>query len=78
MNLSEKIITLRKQKHWSQEELAEKLNVSRQAVSKWENASSIPDLDKIILLSEFFGVSLDDLIKEDIEESCFSHLHSNK
>ena len=50
MNLSEKIITLRKQKHWSQEELAEKLNVSRQAVSKWENASSIPDLDKIILL----------------------------
>ncbi len=68
MNLSEKIITLRKQKHWSQEELAEKLNVSRQAVSKWENASSIPDLDKIILLSEIFGVSLDDLIKEDTEE----------
>ena len=48
MMLSEKIMTLRKKKGWSQEELAEKLDISRQSVSKWESASSLPDIDKII------------------------------
>ena len=49
MILSEKILTLRKKNGWSQEELAEKLNVTRQSVSKWEIAASIPDIGKILL-----------------------------
>lgn len=68
MILADKIITLRKKNGWSQEELAEKINVSRQAVSKWEGAQSVPDLNKILLLSQIFGVSTDYLLKDDIEE----------
>ena len=51
MILADKIITLRKKAGWSQEELAERLNVSRQSVSKWESAQSMPDIDKILQLS---------------------------
>ena len=58
MILAEKIIKLRKQNGWSQEELAMKLQVSRQSVSKWESTASIPDLDKIVRLSEIFGVRM--------------------
>lgn len=68
MILADKIMQLRKQKGWSQEELAEKLGISRQSVSKWESGMSIPDLDKILKLSELFGVSTDYLLKEEIEE----------
>ena len=68
MILAEKIIKLRKQNGWSQEELAERLSVSRQSVSKWESASSIPDLNKIIKLSEIFSVSTDYLLRDEIEE----------
>lgn len=68
MILADKIVTLRKKFGWSQEELAEKMNVSRQSISKWESASSIPDLNKILMLSEIFGVSTDYLVKDDIEE----------
>lgn len=68
MILSEKIMMLRKQNGWSQEDLAEKLGISRQSVSKWESASSIPDLDKIIKMSEIFGVTTDYLLKDEIEE----------
>lgn len=68
MILAEKIMTLRKQRGWSQEELAVRLNVSRQSVSKWESGASMPDLDKILKLSEIFGVSTDYLLKEDAEE----------
>ncbi len=68
MILAEKIIKLRKQKGWSQEELALRIGVSRQSVSKWESMSSFPDLDKIIKLSELFGVSTDYLLKDDVEE----------
>lgn len=68
MQLSDKIIKLRKQNGWSQEDLAEKTGVSRQAVSKWESAQSVPDIEKILLLSELFGVSTDYLLKEDIYE----------
>lgn len=64
MTLSEKITMLRKQNGWSQEDLAEKLNISRQAVSKWESDASIPDLDKIIKMSEIFEVSTDYLLKD--------------
>ncbi|ATD01505.1 helix-turn-helix domain-containing protein [Pseudoalteromonas spongiae] len=67
MILSEKIITLRKQLGWSQEELAEKMGVSRQSVSKWESTNSIPDLNKIIKLAELFNVSTDFLLKDEIE-----------
>ncbi len=59
MILADKILKLRKQSGWSQEELADKMNVSRQSVSKWESASSIPDLNKVILLTEIFGVTTD-------------------
>lgn len=64
MILADKIIELRKKNGWSQEELAEKLEVSRQAISKWESARTTPDLNRIIAMSELFRVSVDDLIKE--------------
>lgn len=67
MILAEKIIKLRKKMGWSQEELAERMNVSRQAVSKWEGAQSTPDLDRILQLSSLFGVSTDYLLKDEIE-----------
>lgn len=67
MILADKIIEERKKFGLSQEELAEKLSVSRQAVSKWESAQSIPDLQKIILMSQLFSVSTDYLLKDDAE-----------
>ena len=67
MILAEKIIRLRKQFGWSQEELAEKMNISRQSVSKWESANSIPDLNRIIMLAEIFDVSTDFLLKDENE-----------
>ena len=72
MILADKIIYLRKKCGWSQEELAEKLGVSRQSVSKWEGAQSIPDLDKILMMSNIFSVSTDYLLKDEIEEAEFS------
>lgn len=72
MILSEKIIRLRKKNGWSQEELAEKMNVSRQAVSKWESAQSIPDIEKILQLSSLFSVTTDYLLKDDIEDEEFA------
>ena len=67
MILADKIIENRKKNGWSQEELAEKLGVSRQSVSKWEGAQAIPDMKKIVLMSELFGVSTDYLLRDDIE-----------
>ena len=68
MILADKIMELRKKQGWSQEELAGKLNVSRQSVSKWESAMSVPELDKILQLSEIFEVSTDYLLKGEKEE----------
>ena len=68
MNFPEKLQKLRKERGWSQEELAEKLGVTRQSISKYEGAQSIPDLDKILKLSEIFGVTTDYLIKDELEE----------
>lgn len=68
MILADKIIEMRKKSGWSQEELAEQLGVSRQAVSKWEGAQSVPDLERILAMSRLFGVSTDYLLKDDIEE----------
>lgn len=67
MILADKIINERKKNGWSQEDLAEKLGVSRQAVSKWEGAQSIPDLQKIVRLAEVFNVSTDFLLKDEME-----------
>lgn len=64
MSLSEKILSLRTQLGLSQEELAEKLAVSRQSVSKWETGQSVPDLDKLIKLADLFGISVDELVRE--------------
>ena len=78
MTFSEKISALRKQKGWSQEELAEKLMVTRQAVSKWESAQSMPDLDKLVQLSEALDVSTDYLLmgsepsKEEVKNDLLS------
>ncbi len=69
MTLSEKIIILRKRNGWSQEELAEKMNVSRQAVSKWESSQSAPEIDKILQLGALFGVSTDFLLKDEITDN---------
>ncbi len=69
MIFADKLIDLRKKNGWSQEELAEKLDVSRQAVSKWEGAQSIPDMSRIIQLSELFGVSTDYLLKDSLEQT---------
>ncbi len=66
MILADKIIELRKQAGMSQEELAEKMNVSRQSVSKWEGAQSTPDLNRILQLSEIFGISTDTLLKDEL------------
>ena len=67
MILADKIIDLRKKAGMSQEELAEKLGVSRQSISKWEGAQSTPDLNRILQLSEIFNVSTDYLLKDTVE-----------
>ena len=71
MILAEKIMQLRKKNGWSQEELAGKLGVSRQSVSKWESAMSIPDLDKILQMSEIFEVTTDFLLKDEMTEEVY-------
>ncbi len=68
MILADKLILLRKRAGWSQEELAQQLDVSRQAVSKWEGAQSIPDIHKILQLSRLFGVATDYLLRDELEE----------
>ena len=66
MILADKIIENRKKNGWSQEELADMLDVSRQSVSKWESAQAIPDMKKIVQLSEIFNVSTDYLLKDEL------------
>ena len=65
MILADKIINLRKKAGWSQDELAAQLNVTRQSVSKWEGAQSVPDLERIVQLSRIFGVP-----PESVTTSC--------
>lgn len=78
MIFADKLISLRKQNGWSQEEVAQKLNVSRQSVSKWESGMSIPDLDKIVKLSQIYGVTTDYLLKDEIEETPYIEgIHEN-
>lgn len=77
MILADKIIRLRKKNGWSQEELAEKMQVSRQAVSKWESAQTTPDLEKLLKLSDLFGVTTDYLLKDEIEDEEFTDESDN-
>lgn len=69
MNFAQKLTNLRIQNGYSQEKLAEKLYVSRQAVSKWEVGTTLPETDKIIAISNFFNVSIDYLLKEDVSSN---------
>lgn len=68
MILADKITALRKKAGWSQEELAEQLGVTRQSVSKWEGAQSVPDMDKVVQMSRLFGVKTDFLLKDELSE----------
>lgn len=67
MEIGKRIKQLRGDKGWNQEDFAEKVFVSRQTVSSWENDKSYPDIKSLLLMSELFGVTLDDLIKGDID-----------
>ena len=68
MILADKITALRKKAGWSQEELAEQLGVTRQSVSKWEGAQSVPDMDKVVQMSRLFGVTTDFLLKDELSK----------
>lgn len=69
MKFHEKLLALRKQKGLSQEELGMELQVSRQTISKWEAGQSYPDFTKLVLLRDFFNLSLDELVKDiDVQE----------
>lgn len=69
MKFNEKILDLRKKKGLSQEELGRELNVSRQTISKWESGKSYPDFEKLVLLSDFFDLTLDELMKDiDVQD----------
>ena len=74
MNFAEKLLTLRTQSGYSQEVLAEKLNVSRQAVSKWETGPTLPETDKLIAISELFNVSIDSLLIDSINLNTFESM----
>ena len=68
MTMGEKILNMRKARGWSQEELAEQIGVSRQAVSRWESGTAKPDADKILAICDQFGVSADYLLRENLSE----------
>lgn len=67
MKLEEKLQLLRKQNGYSQEQLADKIGIARQTISKWENGQAVPELNGLILLSELYGVTIDRMVKEDDE-----------
>lgn len=67
MKFNEKLVMLRKQHNLSQEQVAEKLGVARQTVSKWELGETTPEMDKLIIMSELYNITLDELMKEENE-----------
>ena len=67
MKFNEKLIMLRKQHNLSQEQVAEKLGVARQTISKWELGETTPEMDKLIMMSELYNITLDELMKEENE-----------
>ncbi len=78
MELSEKLFQLRKKQGLSQEQLAERLNVSRQAISKWESGTATPETDKLLAISNYFQVSLDYLMKSDSDSENTDSSSANK
>lgn len=66
MTLGQKIFELRNKQKMSQGDLAEKLNVSRQSISKWETDASVPELDKLIMLSDLFSITMDQLVRDEL------------
>ncbi|MCK5128983.1 MAG: helix-turn-helix transcriptional regulator [Clostridiales bacterium] len=77
MDFSEKLQLLRKENKLSQEELAQKLNITRQAVAKWESGANLPDVDNLLILSDLFCISLDRLVKSD-NGNCVKSILQNK
>lgn len=67
MKFNEKLIMLRKQHDFSQEQVAEKLKVARQTISKWELGETTPEMEKLIMISELYNITLDELMKEENE-----------
>ena len=78
MKFNEKLIKLRKEAGFSQEELGNKLNVARQTISKWELGETTPEMDKLIKISEIFNVTLDELIKEESINEKINNTNSQK
>ena len=79
MQFNEKIISLRKSMGLSQEELGAELHVSRQTISKWESAQSYPDFQRLVLLSDYFGLTLDELARDvDVADVRAKNLNSEK
>ena len=79
MNFNEKLISLRKSMGLSQEELGAELHVSRQTISKWESAQSYPDFQRLVLLSDYFGLTLDELVRDvDVADVRSKNLSSEK
>lgn len=79
MNFNEKLINLRKSKGLSQEELGAELQVSRQTISKWESCQSYPDFQRLVLISDYFGITLDELVKDiDVQEVREKNLSNEK
>ncbi len=78
MEFGEKLTAVRKDRGFSQEELAERIGVSRQAVSKWESGESYPDIENLIALSDVFGVSIDRLIRRDADGCAAALIDDNE
>lgn len=68
MNFGNKLLRLRKEKGMSQEALSEKLNTSRQSISKWENGQGFPETEKLLLIGNIFNVSIDYLLKDTLQQ----------
>ena len=77
MKFGEKLIQLRRKEGMSQEQLAAEIGITRQSVSKWESGSTLPELTKLIAISELFNVSVDYLVKDSMEEDFFKEISSN-
>ena len=77
MKFEEKLIKLRKENAWSQEELAEKLNVTRQTISKWELGQTTPDMDNLTKIAELFGTTVNDLYDEKVNTDDINNANNN-
>ncbi len=81
IEIANRLVTLRKKNGYSQEDLAQKLGISRQAISKWERAESSPDTDNLIALSKLYNISLDALLESDnesIENEKYAQMHEQE